>query len=122
MPWTRDEMAARARAVEAKKDIKLSFFIPQEGSLIWFDNLYIPKDAPHAANAHRFIEFLLDPGFEVVTEAVAGFVEDAAQTVPSATGKAVAEFPVGNGTTQSFDQRSRAGADGYAGAGFDNCR
>ncbi len=47
--------------MEAKKNIKLSFFIPQEGSLIWFDNLYIPKDAPHVANAHRFIEFLLQP-------------------------------------------------------------
>mgnify|MGYP006179777865 CR=1 FL=1 len=61
LTWSGDYATAQARAVEAKKDIKLSFFIPQEGSLIWFDNLYIPKDAPHAANAHRFIEFLLQP-------------------------------------------------------------
>ncbi|GLO14620.1 putrescine-binding periplasmic protein [Pseudomonas putida] len=61
LTWSGDYATAQARAVEAKKDIKLSFFIPREGSLIWFDNLYIPKDAPHAANAHRFIEFLLQP-------------------------------------------------------------
>jgi len=30
-------------------------------SLIWFDNFYIPADAPHVANAHKFIEFLLQP-------------------------------------------------------------
>ncbi|MGB8975276.1 MAG: extracellular solute-binding protein, partial [Pseudomonas capeferrum] len=61
LTWSGDYATAQARAVEAKKAIKLSFFIPKEGSLIWFDNLYIPKDAPHAANAHRFIEFLLQP-------------------------------------------------------------
>ncbi|MFK8331688.1 polyamine ABC transporter substrate-binding protein [Pseudomonas sp. BJa5] len=61
LTWSGDYATAQARAVEAKKDINLAFFIPDEGSLIWFDNLYLPKDAPHAANAHRFIEFLLQP-------------------------------------------------------------
>ncbi|MDD1017113.1 polyamine ABC transporter substrate-binding protein [Pseudomonas rubra] len=61
LTWSGDYATAQARAEEAKKNIKLSFFIPQEGSLIWFDNFYLPSDAPHAANAHRFIEFLLQP-------------------------------------------------------------
>ncbi|MEG1080785.1 MAG: polyamine ABC transporter substrate-binding protein [Pseudomonas sp.] len=61
LTWSGDYAIAQARAEEAKKDIKLSFFIPKEGSLIWFDNLYLPKDAPHSANAHRFVEFLLQP-------------------------------------------------------------
>ena len=61
MTWSGDYATAMARAEEAKLKINLSYFIPKEGSLIWFDNLYIPKDAPHAANAHRFIEFLLQP-------------------------------------------------------------
>jgi putrescine transport system substrate-binding protein len=30
-------------------------FRPEEGSLIWFDLLAIPKDAPHVVNAHRLI-------------------------------------------------------------------
>lgn len=61
LTWSGDYATAQARAEEAKKDIHLKFFIPGEGSLIWFDNLYLPKDAPHVANAHRFIEFLLQP-------------------------------------------------------------
>ena len=28
---------------------------------MWFDNLAIPKDAPHVAEAHAFIDFLLRP-------------------------------------------------------------
>ena len=28
---------------------------------MWFDNLAIPKDAPHVVEAHAFINFLLDP-------------------------------------------------------------
>lgn len=61
LTWSGDYATAQARATEAKKDINLAFFIPREGSLIWFDSLYLPNDAPHAANAHRFIEYLLQP-------------------------------------------------------------
>ncbi len=28
---------------------------------MWFDNLAIPKDAPHAAEAHALIDYLLKP-------------------------------------------------------------
>jgi putrescine transport system substrate-binding protein len=52
---------ARNRANEAKNGNKLAFVIPKEGSLLWFDMLAIPRDAPHVANAHAFINFLLDP-------------------------------------------------------------
>ncbi|QLG93800.1 polyamine ABC transporter substrate-binding protein [Pseudomonas yamanorum] len=59
--WSGDYATAQARAEEAGAKIKLDYFIPREGSLIWFDNFYIPADAPHVANAHKFIEFLLQP-------------------------------------------------------------
>jgi putrescine transport system substrate-binding protein len=52
---------ARNRAKEAKNGVKLSFVIPDEGSLLWFDMLVIPRDAPHVANAHAFINYLMDP-------------------------------------------------------------
>jgi putrescine transport system substrate-binding protein len=52
---------ARQRAREAKNGIKLEFVIPNEGSLLWFDMLAIPRDAPHASNAHAFINYLMDP-------------------------------------------------------------
>ncbi|UVL38740.1 polyamine ABC transporter substrate-binding protein [Pseudomonas sp. B21-040] len=61
MTWSGDYATAMARAEEAKLKIKLAYFIPKEGSLIWFDNMYIPADAPHVANAHKFLEYLMQP-------------------------------------------------------------
>jgi putrescine transport system substrate-binding protein len=52
---------ARKRAKEAKNSIDINFVIPGEGSLIWFDLLAIPKDAPHVVNAHRLLNYLMDP-------------------------------------------------------------
>ncbi|MBI3905379.1 MAG: polyamine ABC transporter substrate-binding protein [Pseudomonas fluorescens] len=61
MTWSGDYATAMARAAEAKKKIDLAYFIPKEGSLIWFDNMYIPADATHVANAHKFLEYLMQP-------------------------------------------------------------
>jgi spermidine/putrescine-binding protein len=40
-------------------DDDIGYAIPNEGGLSYVDLLVIPKDAPHAANAHRFIDFVL---------------------------------------------------------------
>ncbi|MCI0599858.1 MAG: extracellular solute-binding protein, partial [Beijerinckiaceae bacterium] len=56
-----DSYRARERAQEADEGIEIGFFIPVEGSLISLDNLAIPRDAPHAAEAYAFIDFLLRP-------------------------------------------------------------
>jgi spermidine/putrescine transport system substrate-binding protein len=47
--------AFQARA--ANEDI--GYAIPAEGGLSYVDLLVIPKDAPHAENAHRFIDYIL---------------------------------------------------------------
>lgn len=52
---------ARNRAREAKNGVQLAYVIPQEGALLWFDMLAIPKDAPHALNAHLLMNYLMDP-------------------------------------------------------------
>ncbi|WP_409303848.1 PotD/PotF family extracellular solute-binding protein [Peribacillus sp. SCS-155] len=39
----------------------LEYVIPKEGSNLWFDNMVIPKTAKHVEEAHKFINFLLDP-------------------------------------------------------------
>jgi putrescine transport system substrate-binding protein len=52
---------ARNRAKEAKNGIMLNYVIPAEGSLLWFDMLAIPRDAPNPANAHALINYLMDP-------------------------------------------------------------
>jgi putrescine transport system substrate-binding protein len=56
-----DFFQARQRAKDAGNGIKIGYVIPQEGSLLWFDMLAIPRDAPHVANAHRFINYLMNP-------------------------------------------------------------
>ena len=39
----------------------LAYAIPVEGGLSYVDLLCVPKGAPHAANAHRFIDYVLEP-------------------------------------------------------------
>ena len=56
-----DVIQARNRAHEANNGIQIEYAIPKEGSEVWFDTLAIPRDAPHPENAHRFINYILNP-------------------------------------------------------------
>lgn len=56
-----DILQARDRAEENKTGQEISYVIPKEGSIIWFDSYLIPKDAPHPGNAHTFINYMLRP-------------------------------------------------------------
>jgi putrescine transport system substrate-binding protein len=56
-----DFKQAQKRAAEAKNAIEIAYVIPKEGAQLWFDNLAIPKDAPHPAEAHAFINYLQKP-------------------------------------------------------------
>jgi putrescine transport system substrate-binding protein len=59
--YSGDVKQAAKRAAEAKSGIKIAYSIPKEGAPLWFDNLAIPKDAPHVAAAHQLINYLLEP-------------------------------------------------------------
>jgi spermidine/putrescine transport system substrate-binding protein len=39
----------------------IRYFIPEEGGVIWQDNMVIPADAPHPYTAHVWINYLLEP-------------------------------------------------------------
>ncbi len=56
-----DIKQAQNRAAEVKKGVDVGYAIPKEGAQLWFDNLAIPKDAPHVAEAHEFINYLMKP-------------------------------------------------------------
>jgi putrescine transport system substrate-binding protein len=71
MGWSGDMMIAADRASEADNGVEISYSIPKEGTIIWFDMLAIPADAPHPQNAHLFINYLLEP--EVIA-AVSNYV------------------------------------------------
>ncbi|HJL61589.1 MAG TPA: polyamine ABC transporter substrate-binding protein [Pseudomonadales bacterium] len=66
MSWSGDYSVASRRAKEAGIEIDLGYNIPTEGSLIWFDALYIPADARHVENAYLFLDYLMRP--EVIAD------------------------------------------------------
>ncbi len=61
MSWSGDYSVATNRAKEAGIDINLDYILPKEGAGMWFDNMYIPEDAPHRENAYLFLNYMLRP-------------------------------------------------------------
>ena len=59
--YSGDLFQARDRAAEAKKGVDIAYAIPKEGAEMWFDEMAIPADAPHAAEAHEFINYMMKP-------------------------------------------------------------
>ena len=55
MAWVGDALRA------AKAGQPVSFEVPQEGSVLFIDNLVIPAGAQHPREAHRFIDYLMQP-------------------------------------------------------------
>ena len=56
-----DVMQARDRAHDANKGIDIKYSVPKEGSILWFDMLAIPKDAPDPDSAYAFLNYMMDP-------------------------------------------------------------
>ncbi|RIY00062.1 polyamine ABC transporter substrate-binding protein [Aureimonas flava] len=62
-----DVFQARDRAEEAGRGVEVSYVIPKEGAMMWFDQMAIPADAPHVEEAHTFINYMMRP--EVIAKA-----------------------------------------------------
>src|SRR6185437_482317 len=56
-----DVMQARDRARDANKGVDIKYVVPKEGSILWFDMLAIPKDAPHPDSALAFMNYIMTP-------------------------------------------------------------
>ncbi len=54
--WSGDVYQAMNDALDG---LDLDYVIPKEGTIVWFDLLAIPADAPHPDNAHALIDYLL---------------------------------------------------------------
>jgi putrescine transport system substrate-binding protein len=59
--YSGDVLQARDRADEAKQGVEIGYAIPKEGAQMWFDQMAIPADAPHVAEAHEFLNYLMKP-------------------------------------------------------------
>jgi len=58
--WSGDILQARDRAWEADNGVEVAYNSAAEGSLMWFDQMAIPVDAPNVEGAHAFLNFILD--------------------------------------------------------------
>lgn len=58
--YSGDMYMARDAAREAEKG-KISYYVPAEGSQLWFDLMVIPKNAKNVDAAYKFLNFLLEP-------------------------------------------------------------
>jgi len=56
-----DVLQARDRAREANKGIEIKYVVPKEGSILWFDMLAIPKDAPDVDSAYAYLNYIMTP-------------------------------------------------------------
>ncbi len=54
MEWNGDIVQVMA------EDKDLAYVVPDEGTMVWMDNVCIPVGAPNPDNAHTFINYLLD--------------------------------------------------------------
>ncbi|MCG5075562.1 polyamine ABC transporter substrate-binding protein [Paraburkholderia tagetis] len=59
--WSGDVGIAHRRAEEAKRSYHIKFSNAKEGGLLWFDVMVVPKDAPNAENAMKWINYIEDP-------------------------------------------------------------
>jgi putrescine transport system substrate-binding protein len=66
-----DVMQSRDRAKEAGRGVVIKYSIPKEGTLLWFDMLAIPKNAPHPASAYAFMNYMMEPE---VTAAISNYM------------------------------------------------
>ncbi len=59
--YSGDVFIAADAAAEANQGVEIQYVIPKEGAATLFDFLAIPADAPHPENAHKFINYILEP-------------------------------------------------------------
>ena len=59
--WSGDIFMAQYAALDAENGVDIVYVVPKEGALMWFDQLAVPKDAPHVDNAHKFINWTMQP-------------------------------------------------------------
>jgi len=61
MMFSGDALIAARRAAESHTGAKVRYLIPQTGAMMSVDVMAIPRDAPHADDAHTWINAMMDP-------------------------------------------------------------
>jgi len=80
--WSGDILQAKNRAKEAGQGVQIALSVPREGTVIWFDMLAIPADAPHPDNAHAFINFMMKPEVAAANSNIVHYANGNAAALP----------------------------------------
>lgn len=51
----------------------LAYVVPDEGAIMWVDNMVIPSGAANVEAAHRFIDYILEPANQIRNALAAGY-------------------------------------------------
>lgn len=78
--YSGDIFIAADAAAAADQGNEVQYLIPKEGAATLFDFLAIPVDAPHPDNAHKFINYILEPQ---VVAAITNYVFYANPNLPA---------------------------------------
>ena len=91
--YSGDMLIATNRAKEAGNSFTISYRLPKEGNLVWFDTLAVPADAPNPDAALAFINFMMKPeiaaaaanetGFATANAAAVSLVNEAIRNNPN---------------------------------------
>ena len=57
--WSGDAFQAAYRAEEAENGQVIDYYIPNEGTNMWFDMMALPVDAKNIDNAYKFIDYMM---------------------------------------------------------------
>jgi putrescine transport system substrate-binding protein len=105
-----DAMQAQERTRIAANGIRVRYSIPREGAVMWFDVAAIPADAPHPVNAHRLLDFLMDPAIAAENSNAIHFPNGNAASQPmlqaGLTNKAI--FPAGDLAAKLIPERAKS--------------
>ncbi|WP_455923396.1 polyamine ABC transporter substrate-binding protein [Pseudomonas putida] len=91
------------RAKEAGNGVVVDWRLPKEGAPIWFDTFAIPKSADNVAEAHEFLNHLLDPSVIAPISNYVGYPNVNKDSISMIT-KAITENP---GLTPTPEERNK---------------
>ena len=57
--WSGDAFQAAYRAEDAENGHVIDYYIPNEGTNLWFDVMAIPTGAKNVDNAHKFVDYMM---------------------------------------------------------------
>ncbi|WP_448951333.1 polyamine ABC transporter substrate-binding protein [Labrys neptuniae] len=80
--WSGDILQAKTRASQAATKLEIAYAIPKEGTLINFDTMAVPKDAPHPANALAWINFNLRPDIAAANSSQVSYANPVPDSLP----------------------------------------